>query len=95
MNKTAEARHSHGDHAVAESPDDSVVSPTLTHEAYKAELRLLQIELVKLQRHFIGCGDKILSRVHYAGKKSTLVKPDFNIAFEFTPDCIDSKRLAR
>ena len=37
----------------------------------------------------------ILSRVHYAGKKSTLVKPDFNIAFEFTPDCLDSKRLAR
>ena len=68
MNKTADARHLHGDHAVAESPDDSVVSPTLTHEAYKAELRLLQIELVK---------------------------PDFNIAFEFTPDCIDSKRLAR
>ena len=68
MTKTAKARHSHGDHAVAESPDDSVVSPTLTHEAYKAELRLLHIEVVK---------------------------PDFNIAFEFTPDCIDSKRLAR
>ena len=50
MNKTAEARHSHGDHTVAETPDDSVVSPTLTHEAYKAELRLLQIELVKLDR---------------------------------------------
>ena len=31
----------------------------------------------------------ILSRVHYAGKKSTLVKPDFNIASEFTPDCLD------
>ena len=60
MNKTADTRHSHRDHAVAESPDDSVVSPTLTHEAYKAELRLLQIELVKLQRHFIGYGDKIL-----------------------------------
>ena len=68
MKKTAEARHSHGDHAVAETPDESAVSPTLTHEAYKAELRLLQI---------------------------ALVKPDFNIAFEFTPDCIDSKRLAR
>ena len=27
---------------------------------YKPVLRSLQIELVKLQRHFIGCGDKIL-----------------------------------
>ncbi|MEC9341028.1 MAG: polyphosphate kinase 2 [Pseudomonadota bacterium] len=27
---------------------------------YRAKLRRLQIELVKLQKHFIGCGDKIL-----------------------------------
>ena len=27
---------------------------------YKEDLESLQIELVKLQRHFIGCGDKIL-----------------------------------
>ena len=27
---------------------------------YKSALRDLQIELVKLQRHFIGCGDRIL-----------------------------------
>lgn len=27
---------------------------------YKDELRSLQTELLKLQRHFIGCGDKIL-----------------------------------
>jgi polyphosphate kinase 2 len=27
---------------------------------YRADLRVLQIELVKLQRHFISCGDKIL-----------------------------------
>jgi polyphosphate kinase 2 (PPK2 family) len=29
-------------------------------EEYHAELNALQIELVKLQRHFIGCGDRIL-----------------------------------
>ena len=29
-------------------------------EDYEAQLHLLQIELVKLQRHFIGCGDRIL-----------------------------------
>ena len=37
----------------------------------------------------------VLSRLQYAGKKSKLVQPDTNIAFEFTPDCITSKRLAR
>ena len=37
----------------------------------------------------------ILSRLHYAGKKNKLVQPDADIAFEFTPDCIHSQRLAR
>ncbi len=37
----------------------------------------------------------ILSRLHYAGKKNKLVQPNPDIAFEFTPDCIDAKRLAR
>ncbi len=32
----------------------------ISREDYKAELHMLQIELVKLQRHFIGCGDRIL-----------------------------------
>lgn len=32
----------------------------MTKKAYKAELGRLQIELVKLQRHFIACNDKIL-----------------------------------
>ena len=37
----------------------------------------------------------ILSRLHYAGKKNKLVQPDQDVVFEFTPDCIDAKRLAR
>ena len=37
----------------------------------------------------------ILSRLHYAGKKNRLVQPDQDVVFEFTPDCIDAKRLAR
>ena len=37
----------------------------------------------------------ILSRLHYAGKKNKLVQPDPDIAFAFTPDCIDAKLLAR
>ena len=37
----------------------------------------------------------ILSRLPYPGKKNKLVQPDANIAFEFTPECIAAKRLAR
>jgi polyphosphate kinase 2 len=37
----------------------------------------------------------ILSRLHYEGKKKKAVQPDRNIVFEFSPDCIDAKRLAR
>ena len=37
----------------------------------------------------------MLSRLHYEGKKSNAVQPVPEIAFEFTPDCILSKRLAR
>ena len=35
-------------------------APTLSKKSYKDNLRKLQIELVKLQRHFIKCDDKIL-----------------------------------
>lgn len=37
----------------------------------------------------------ILSRLRYAGKKNKLVQPHPDIAFAFTPDCIQSQRLAR
>jgi polyphosphate kinase 2 len=35
-------------------------APAISKKGYKAGLRELQIELVKLQRHFIKCDDKIL-----------------------------------
>lgn len=35
-------------------------APSLAKKAYKDDLRQLQVELVKLQRHFIKCNDKIL-----------------------------------
>lgn len=38
----------------------STPAPAMSKQAYKRSLRQLQIELVKLQRHFIRCGDKIL-----------------------------------
>ena len=61
----------HQKQAVREPETDSALPPadveakpaapvSGTGKEYKAQLRLLQIELVKLQRHFIGCGDKIL-----------------------------------
>jgi polyphosphate kinase 2 len=34
--------------------------PSITKKAYKSSLHQLQVELVKLQRHFIKCDDKIL-----------------------------------
>ena len=43
--------------------------------SYKHDLRELQIELVKLQRHFIGCGDRILVVLEgrdAAGKDGTI-----------------------
>ena len=53
-------------------------------------------------RHGASCGlarlnliRDVLSRLHYAGKKTKLVQPDADIAFEFTSHCIQSQRLAR
>ncbi len=34
--------------------------PSITKKAYKNSLHQLQVELVKLQRHFIKCDDKLL-----------------------------------
>ena len=45
------------------------------HDGYDEDLRLLQIELVKLQKHFIGCQDKILVILEgrdAAGKDGTI-----------------------
>jgi len=39
-------------------PSDHTLS--ISKQTYKDSLRKLQVELVKLQRHFIGCNDKIL-----------------------------------
>ncbi len=37
----------------------------------------------------------ILSRLHYGGRSKKLTAPDRNVVFEFTPDCLTTKRLAR
>lgn len=60
-------KHGIGGHAATgrgpSTPDASASSarPTsISREDYRAQLHLLQIELVKLQRHFVDCEDKIL-----------------------------------
>ena len=40
--------------------ESSGTAPEMPKQAYKHNLHKLQIELVKLQRHFIQCDDKIL-----------------------------------
>ena len=44
----------------ADEAESSAHAPSIKKKAYKDTLRKLQIELVKLQRHFIECNDKIL-----------------------------------
>ena len=40
--------------------ESSAHAPSIPTKSYKESLRELQVELVKLQRHFIKCNDKIL-----------------------------------
>ncbi len=44
----------------ADETEPGTHPPSITKKAYKVSLRTLQVELVKLQRHFIKCDDKIL-----------------------------------
>ena len=63
-----------------------------THTAV-APWRIVRADNKRLAR--LNLMRDILSRLHYSGKKNKLVQPDTDIAFEFTPDCIDARRLAR
>jgi polyphosphate kinase 2 len=87
------------------SPVDAVA---LKHWKAYSEARdamLLRTHTPAAPWHIVRADDKrlarlnlirdILSRLHYAGKKNKLVQPNRNVAFEFTPECIDAKRLAR
>ncbi|WP_248802490.1 polyphosphate kinase 2 [Pseudomonas sp. MWU13-2100] len=52
-----------GDSAIAAQEvvgDRGQTEASISHADYESQLRDLQIELVKLQRHFIGCGDRII-----------------------------------
>jgi polyphosphate kinase 2 (PPK2 family) len=43
-----------------EAPTGGPMAGSISRHDYQAELHMLQVELVKLQRHLIACGDKIL-----------------------------------
>jgi polyphosphate kinase 2 len=61
MNKKNQKNMCVGNDAMAHSSDQEQLGETsISHEDYKTQLHTLQVELVKLQHHFIGCGDKIL-----------------------------------
>ena len=44
----------------AHATESSAPAPADSKKSYQDSLRKLQVELVKLQRHFIKCNDKIL-----------------------------------
>ena len=87
------------------SPIDAVAVKHWKAYSTARDAMLLRTHTVAAPWYIVRADDKrlarlnlmrdILSRLHYAGKKKRLVQPDLNIVFEFTPDCIAAKRLAR
>lgn len=87
------------------SPIDAVAVKHWKAYSDARDSMLLQTHTEIAPWHIVRADDKrlarlnlirdILSRLHYAGKRTKLVQPDQDIAFEFTADCIAAKRLAR
>jgi len=87
------------------SPVDAVAVKHWKAYSETRDAMLLRTHTAIAPWHIVHADDKrlarlnlirdILSRLHYEGKKTKLVQPDPSIAFAFTPDCIESKRLAR
>ena len=63
-----------------------------THTA-TAPWRIVRADSKRLAR--LNLMRDMLSRLHYAGRKDKLVRPDTDIVFEFSPDCLEAGRLAR
>ena len=87
------------------SPVDAVAIKHWKAYSETRDAMLLRTHTAIAPWHIVHADDKrlarlnlirdMLSRLHYEGKKTKLVQPDPTIAFAFTPDCIDSNRLAR
>ena len=87
------------------SPIDAVAVKHWKAYSEARDSMLLRTHTAVAPWHIVRADDKrlarlnlmrnILSRLHYAGKKNKRVQPDPDVAFEFTPDCITARRLAR
>ena len=87
------------------SPIDAVAVKHWKAYSEARDSMLLRTHTAAAPWHMVRADDKrlarlnlmrdILSRLHYAGKKNKLVQPDPDVVFEFTPDCITARRLAR
>ena len=87
------------------SPIDAVAIKHWKAYSEARDTMLLRTHTAVAPWHIVRADDKRLarlnlmrdipSRLHYAGKKNKLVQPDPDVAFEFTPDCIKARRLAR
>ena len=66
--------------------------PALSHDDYKAQLRELRVELVKLQRHCIECGGSI--QVQLEGR-DTLSLRTHSVVAPWHIVKTNDKRLAR
>ena len=89
-------------------PESSGHTPSIPKKAYKESPHKLQIELVKLRRHFIQCIARtdgkhlarlniikdLLSRLHYAGKDKRLIHPGQKIVLTYTAFCLENIQLA-
>jgi polyphosphate kinase len=68
-------------------------SPLVRTHTATAPWRIVRADNKRLAR--LNLMRDILSRLHYAGRKDKLVRPDPEIVFEFSPDCLEAGRLAR
>ncbi|MBI1772996.1 MAG: polyphosphate kinase 2 [Burkholderiales bacterium] len=87
------------------SPVDAVAVKHWKAYSDMRDAMLLRTHTIAAPWHIVRANDKlaarlnlmrdILSRLQYTGKNKKLIKPDLEIVFEFSPECIDSSRLAR
>ena len=87
------------------SPVDDVAIEQWNAYSEARDAMLLQTHTAIAPWHIVRADNKraarlnlmrdILSRLHYAGKKKKLVRPDHSVVFEFTPEDLETGRLAR
>ncbi|MDY7537851.1 polyphosphate kinase 2 [Undibacterium sp. 5I1] len=87
------------------SPVDAVAVKHWNAYSEMRDAMLLRTHTILAPWHIVRANDKqsarlnlirdILSRLQYTGKNKKLLQPNVEMTFEFTPECINSYRLAR